>query len=120
MNVFDLLIYAVDSNSRNMMPTSIHGQITIEKTPSYMVTSQAPERVHEMDKKMKIIVVLKDPVERAISDFTQSRTKVGCNYAEIYCHCFNYYHHHYASYSYSTVVGWLLSRRFVKVTQTIY
>lgn len=60
---------------RNMMPTSIHGQITIEKTPSYMVTTQAPRRVYEMNSEMKIIVVLKDPVERAVSDFTQSRTK---------------------------------------------
>lgn len=59
-----------------MMPTSIHGQITVEKTPSYMVTLQAPQRVYKMNNKMKIIVVLKDPVERAISDFTQSRTKV--------------------------------------------
>ena len=59
-----------------MMPTSIHGQITMEKTPSYMVTEEAPERVYKMNSNMKIIVVLKDPVERAISDFTQTSAKV--------------------------------------------
>nr|XP_039256789.1 heparan sulfate glucosamine 3-O-sulfotransferase 6-like [Styela clava] len=60
---------------RDMMPTSIKSQITIEKTPSYLVTPEAPKRVYDMNPSMKLIVVLKDPVDRAVSDFTQSFMK---------------------------------------------
>lgn len=58
------------------MPASIDGQITIEKTPSYLITQEAPKRVFEMNSSVKLIVVVKDPVVRAISDYTQSSTKV--------------------------------------------
>lgn len=60
---------------RKMMPTSIEGQITIEKTPSYFVSPEVPERVKLLDPNMKLIIVVKDPVERAISDYTQSFSK---------------------------------------------
>ena len=53
------------------MPEVTKGQMTIEKTPSYFVTKGIPERVYKMSKKTKLIIVLRDPVTRAISDYTQ-------------------------------------------------
>lgn len=34
---------------RNHMPSTIDGQITMEKTPSYFVTKEVPQRVHHMN-----------------------------------------------------------------------
>uniref|UniRef100_A0A671FLQ0 Sulfotransferase n=1 Tax=Rhinolophus ferrumequinum TaxID=59479 RepID=A0A671FLQ0_RHIFE len=60
---------------RNVMPRTVDGQITMEKTPSYFVTSEAPQRIHSMAKDTKLIVVVRDPVTRAISDYTQTLSK---------------------------------------------
>ena len=57
------------------MPPAIDGQITMEKTPRYFVTPEAPARIANMSKDIKLIVVLRDPVTRAISDFTQGSRK---------------------------------------------
>ncbi|XP_055483655.1 heparan sulfate glucosamine 3-O-sulfotransferase 4 [Psammomys obesus] len=60
---------------RNVMPKTVDGQITMEKTPSYFVTSEAPKRIHSMAKDIKLIVVVRNPVTRAISDYTQTLSK---------------------------------------------
>lgn len=65
---------------RNQMPESVPGQITIEKSPAYFVTSKVPNRVHDMSKSVKLIVVVRDPTRRAISDYTQSLAKKPDNY----------------------------------------
>lgn len=57
------------------MPKSFEGQLTIEKTPRYFVTSEVPERIHMMSNSTKLILVVRDPVTRAISDFTQAVSK---------------------------------------------
>lgn len=57
---------------REQMPTSLPGQITIEKSPSYFITSKVPERVYRMSKSVKLIAIVRDPTRRAISDYTQS------------------------------------------------
>ncbi|KAI4807175.1 hypothetical protein KUCAC02_027002, partial [Chaenocephalus aceratus] len=51
------------------------GQITMEKTPSYFITKEAPRRVFSMSRHTKLIVVVRDPVTRAVSDYTQTLTK---------------------------------------------
>ena len=58
-----------------MMPLTTKNQLTIEKTPSYFVTSQVAQRVHQMSPDVKLIVVLRDPVTRALSDYAQASTK---------------------------------------------
>ena len=58
------------------MPYSNDYQITIEKTPKYFVDKQVPKRVYDMNPNVKLIVVLRDPVTRAVSEFTQSLTKM--------------------------------------------
>ncbi|XP_076852888.1 heparan sulfate glucosamine 3-O-sulfotransferase 3B1a [Brachyhypopomus gauderio] len=60
---------------RELMPKTLEGQITMEKTPSYFVTKEVPGRIHAMSKDTKLIVVVRDPVTRAISDYTQTRSK---------------------------------------------
>ncbi|XP_021024473.1 heparan sulfate glucosamine 3-O-sulfotransferase 4 [Mus caroli] len=60
---------------RNVMPKTLDGQITMEKTPSYFVTNEAPKRIHSMAKDIKLIVVVRNPVTRAISDYTQTLSK---------------------------------------------
>lgn len=60
---------------RNLMPKALDGQIVMEKTPRYFVTAEAPARIHAMSKDTKLIVVVRDPVTRAISDYTQIISK---------------------------------------------
>ncbi|XP_051524123.1 heparan sulfate glucosamine 3-O-sulfotransferase 3B1-like [Myxocyprinus asiaticus] len=60
---------------RDLMPKTLEGQITMEKTPSYFVTREAPARIYAMSRDTKLIVVVRDPVTRAISDYTQTLSK---------------------------------------------
>lgn len=54
------------------MPPTLEGQVTMEKTPSYFVTKEVPERVFKMNPSVKLLIVVRDPVSRAISDYTQA------------------------------------------------
>ncbi|XP_064653026.1 heparan sulfate glucosamine 3-O-sulfotransferase 5-like [Lineus longissimus] len=56
---------------RSMMPPSSPGQITIEKTPKYFVSPRVPERIAKMNGSIKLILIVRDPLERSISDFAQ-------------------------------------------------
>lgn len=59
---------------RRKMPYSFRGQITIEKSPSYFVTPEVPERIRAMNASVKLLLIVREPVTRAISDYTQLRT----------------------------------------------
>lgn len=58
---------------REQMPYSNNHQITIEKTPKYLVDKQVPKRMFKMNPNIKLIVVLRNPVVRAISEYVQSQ-----------------------------------------------
>ncbi|GAB6021422.1 hypothetical protein CHUAL_004031 [Chamberlinius hualienensis] len=60
---------------RRQMPPTLEGQLTMEKTPSYFVTKEVPRRVYNMSKDIKLLVVVRDPVTRAISDYAQTVSK---------------------------------------------
>uniref|UniRef100_A0A8C1Y3V5 Sulfotransferase n=1 Tax=Cyprinus carpio TaxID=7962 RepID=A0A8C1Y3V5_CYPCA len=60
---------------RELMPSTLEGQITMEKTPSYFVTNSAAKRIHSMARDIKLIIVVRNPVTRAISDYTQTLSK---------------------------------------------
>ncbi|CAI5792481.1 HS3S2 sulfotransferase [Podarcis lilfordi] len=60
---------------RRLMPRTLETQITMEKTPSYFVTREAPRRIFNMSRETKLIVVVRNPVTRAISDYTQTLSK---------------------------------------------
>ena len=55
---------------RKQMPLSMGHQITIEKSPDYFTNEQAPKRIWQMNPYVKLILIVRDPVERAISHFT--------------------------------------------------
>lgn len=56
---------------RNQMPPSLKNEITIEKTPAYFVTDDAPRLVFKMSPDVKLLVIVRDPTVRAISDYAQ-------------------------------------------------
>ncbi|KAL7889787.1 hypothetical protein AOLI_G00020450 [Acnodon oligacanthus] len=49
----------------------IHPEITIEKTPGYFTSPLAPARIHAMNSSIRLLLILRDPAERVISDYTQ-------------------------------------------------
>ncbi|XP_052776775.1 uncharacterized protein LOC128214383 [Mya arenaria] len=60
---------------RSMMPATNDHEITIEKTPRYFVSQDVPEKIYNMSPNVKLVVVIRDPVIRAMSDFTQAVSK---------------------------------------------
>ncbi|KAJ8974709.1 hypothetical protein NQ317_000374 [Molorchus minor] len=60
---------------RSRMPATLEGQLTIEKTPSYFITKEAPRRVQLMNPSTKLLVVVRDPVTRSVSDYAQAVSK---------------------------------------------
>ncbi|KAK3734783.1 hypothetical protein RRG08_059959 [Elysia crispata] len=50
------------------MPPSLPGQITIEKSPCYIVEHDAHLRIHAMNSSVKLLVLVRDPVTRLISE----------------------------------------------------
>ncbi|XP_025772432.1 heparan sulfate glucosamine 3-O-sulfotransferase 2 [Puma concolor] len=65
----------VEGADVSLMPRTLESQITLEKTPSYFVTQEAPRRIFNMSRDTKLIVVVRNPVTRAISDYTQTLSK---------------------------------------------
>lgn len=53
------------------MPQTTPGQITVEKSPSYFIAADVPMRLSMVSKNVKILLIVRDPIERAISDFAQ-------------------------------------------------
>ena len=56
---------------RSEMPQSRQNQITIEKTPKYFRTRKVSSRVHAMNAAIRIILIVRDPVARSVSDWLQ-------------------------------------------------
>lgn len=56
---------------RRQMPFSLPEQMTIEKTPAYFVTDAAAHRIRAMNASIKLIVIVRDPVTRLVSDYAQ-------------------------------------------------
>ncbi|XP_076872811.1 heparan sulfate glucosamine 3-O-sulfotransferase 5-like [Brachyhypopomus gauderio] len=56
---------------RHRMPFSLSQQITIEKSPAYFITEKVPERIFRMNSSIRLLVIVREPTTRAISDYTQ-------------------------------------------------
>lgn len=76
----DIHFFNIDSNYkrglewyRQQMPFSSDNQITIEKTPAYFRHSNTPKRVYAMNPKIKLVVIVCDPVRRAVSCYMQRK-----------------------------------------------
>ena len=59
----------------NQMPYSSSSQITIEKSPSYFVSGATPRRIHTLSPNQKLIFIVRNPVHRTVSDYTQLTSK---------------------------------------------
>lgn len=60
------IYYSIDS-----IKFLLQDQITLEKSPAYFVTHVVPERMKSMDPNLKILLIVRDPVTRLVSDFAQ-------------------------------------------------
>ena len=62
---------------RLQMPLVKHAKaVTIEKSPQYMYDSElVSKRVLKMNPKMKLIVVVRDPVIRAVSQYVHDKVE---------------------------------------------
>ena len=60
---------------RSLMPFSYQDQITVEKTPAYFVETLAPERIYRMNSSIRLVLIVRDPVTRLISDYEQLTLK---------------------------------------------
>lgn len=56
---------------RSKMPLTTINQLTMEKTASYFHASGVPERIHAMNTSIKLILVCREPVNRAMSEYIQ-------------------------------------------------
>ncbi|XP_054771782.2 heparan sulfate glucosamine 3-O-sulfotransferase 5-like [Lytechinus pictus] len=54
---------------RDQMPVSTKYQVTIEKTPSYIFEKDAPERIKASMPDTKFMLLIRDPIVRAVSDY---------------------------------------------------
>jgi len=43
----------------------------MEKTPAYFVEDEVASRVHQMNASIRLLVTLRNPIDRAISDYLQ-------------------------------------------------
>ncbi len=46
------------------MPCSRWDQLTIEKSGNYFVEEDTPERIHAMNPKIKLLLIVRNPVTR--------------------------------------------------------
>ncbi|CAL4147510.1 unnamed protein product, partial [Meganyctiphanes norvegica] len=58
---------------REKMPPSYENQITMEKTPAYFISHDAPERIFEMNSSIKLILIVRDPTTRVVSDYLHTK-----------------------------------------------
>ena len=55
----------------NQMPNLGPKQMAVEKSPSYLVTPGVAERIRAMDPSVHLLMIVREPVTRLVSDFTQ-------------------------------------------------
>ncbi|GFS11406.1 heparan sulfate glucosamine 3-O-sulfotransferase 3A1 [Elysia marginata] len=54
---------------RKQMPPSTKEQLTIEKTPAYIMSQESLRRIRGFDPKIKLIVIVRDPIVRLQSQY---------------------------------------------------
>jgi Sulfotransferase family len=53
------------------MPLTKYRQLTVEKSANYFISESVPKRIRQMNDKTKLILAVRDPTERAISEYVQ-------------------------------------------------
>ena len=62
----------------DQMPPLLPGQIGMEKTPGYFHTKGVPERIWRTNNATKLVLIIRNPVDRMISDYNQFRYYSSC------------------------------------------
>lgn len=57
---------------KSQLPFTEEGQLTIERTPMYVVYNKVPERIYKMNSSVKLILVVKEPLTRAVSEYVHN------------------------------------------------
>ena len=65
----------LDWYKKKLWPALPH-QLVIEKTPAYFVTEGIPGMIFALGKPMKFILLVRDPVERTMSDYVHTVGKI--------------------------------------------
>ncbi|XP_033761260.1 heparan sulfate glucosamine 3-O-sulfotransferase 1-like [Pecten maximus] len=60
---------------KNQLPMALDGQLTMEKTSNYFHNKKTIQRIYNMSSSVKMIVVVREPVERSVSDYIQRKLK---------------------------------------------
>ena len=56
----------------NQMPLATEKDIVLEKSPSYFTSQAAVNRIYHDSKTVKLILILRNPIDRAISDYVHN------------------------------------------------
>lgn len=55
----------------SQMPLARPDQLTVEKTPAYFTSVDTPGRILHMNPSVRLLLIVRDPVDRVLSDYTQ-------------------------------------------------
>lgn len=58
---------------KKQMPCSYENQITVEKSACYFQESDSPARIHARNSSIKLIVLVREPIVRALAHFSYSK-----------------------------------------------
>ena len=58
---------------RERMPYSLPGQIVLENTANYFAVEEIPQRVFKLNPMMKLLLVVRNPVERVVSEYAMHK-----------------------------------------------
>ena len=59
---------------RDSMPYSLPGQVVIERTPNYFALEYVPGRLFNLDPRIKLILAVRNPVDRVISEYAMHKS----------------------------------------------
>ena len=59
----------------SMLPEVSSNKVLIEKTPGYFLSKKAPSWMFSMLPKVKLLLIVRDPIDRVISDYLQFKEK---------------------------------------------
>ena len=57
------------------MPYTHPSEVTIEKTPAYFVREDVPMKIHSVSPSVKLLLIVRNPIDRTVSDFAQLNSK---------------------------------------------
>lgn len=71
---------------REQMPCSYSNQITVMKNAHYFHDALVPERIKKFNEGIKLILIVREPIARALSDYTFCNSKSFCDNGEDFSH----------------------------------